>query len=139
MKRLLLVPILLLASCMATSGALNTLSLKIADAEQAALAAKAAADNPEVTQAELDAIVATMVEKAKEAKDAALAVKDAVKADIANNADRVKGITGFGMGADGGVLGLGLTALAWWMRDRRKKAGMDPLQRSDVTTPPTTV
>ena len=71
-------------------------------------------------------------------KDAVGALPAAWKADI----DAAKGqgqellgtlTTG---GAQGGVIGLGLMALSWWARDRRKKQGNDPLQRKDIATPP---
>ena len=130
---LLLVP--LLVGCLATQQAVTQAHLASETALAAAAQAQAMAENPEVTQAELDGAIAVAIDKAQEAKDAALAVVEAVKADAANAR---AGISGLGMGMDGGMIGLALTGLAWWMRDRRKKAGMDPLQRADVPTPPTT-
>lgn len=134
---LLLIP--LLTSCLATTAALGKMNLAIADVEQAAMVAKTAAENPDVTQAELDAAVATALESGKDAMTAIADVTIAMKEDVAANATRAAGLTGLGGGADGGVIGLGLTALAWWMRDRRKRRGGDPLQRGDIETPPTRV
>lgn len=130
MKVLLLAP-LLLCSCVATSGALNKLSLEIADASAAAAFAKATAEDVTSTQADIDAAMALVAAEGKEVAAAVGELQDAVIADA-------KGFSGMGGGADGGLIGLGLTGLAWWMRDRRKRLGQDPLQRADVPTPPTT-
>lgn len=52
------------------------------------------------------------------------------------------GYLGGAVGAAGGPGGVAatvaITALSWWMRDRRKRKGRDPLQRTDVQTPPVT-
>ncbi len=40
-------------------------------------------------------------------------------------------------GAQGGVVGIASAILLGLYRDRRKRRGMDPLQRGDVFTPPT--
>ncbi len=130
---LLLAP--LLTGCLATQGALSKLNLAIGDASVAALEAKNRAEDVNATQADIDESMAALMETASLTTDALEAVQDAVLADI----ESAKGITGLGMGMDGGAIGLALTGLAWWMRDRRKRLGQDPLQRSDVPTPPTTV
>lgn len=124
----------LCTGCLATSAALDALNIQIGEASEAALVAKATIESVTSTQAEVDAAMATLVREGQETKDALMGVKDAMVADVEN----AKGFTGFGGGADGGVIGLGLTALAWFMRDRRKRLGGDPLQRKDIPTPPTT-
>lgn len=71
-------------------------------------------------------------------KDEMADVKDAKDALVAAGKSDFQGLMGFAKdGIPGGTIGLGLTALAWFMRDRRKKLGRDPLQRTDVATPPT--
>lgn len=138
MKNILLIPLFLLASCLATQQAVTEAHLAAETALAAAEQASLMAANPEVTQAELDGAVAVAITKAKEAKDAALAVIEAVKTDAENAKAVAGGFLGGGAGLDGGAIGLLVTAASWWLRDRRKKAGMDPLQRADVATPPTT-
>ncbi|MEE8346975.1 MAG: hypothetical protein V3S20_06485 [Dehalococcoidia bacterium] len=138
MKRLFcaLVLVPLLTACLATQQAVTQAHLASETALAAAAQAKAMAENPDVTQAELDGAIGVAVAKAKEAADAAIAIGDAIKEDAANAR---AGFTGLGKTADGGLISLALTALAWLGRDRRKRQGLDPLQRADVPTPPTTV
>lgn len=137
MKHLALAAVLLVApGCLATQEALNDLNVELQAAQAAAIEAKLKAENPDVTQAELDAAVAAAIEAAKEAKIAAGAIGDAVKADAKALADEVKGLTGFGAIGDGGLVAFILSIASWFLRDRRKRHGMDPLQRRDIMTPP---
>ena len=135
MKYLLPLLLLSLCSCMATQNALDTANLAIADLQHTTLQVQNAVNDPDVTQADLDAMLAVAVGKAVEAKDAAVAVGAAAIEDLKTAKD---GFSGLGTLGDGGLITLGTTMLAWYMRDRRKKMGMDPLQRRDVATPPTT-
>ena len=74
---LLLIP--LLTACLATQQAVTQANLAAETALAAAAQAQAMAENPDVTQAELDGAIAVARDKAGEAKDAALAVVEAVK------------------------------------------------------------
>lgn len=137
MKRTILAaaPLLLLCSCLATQAAVEKANGAAVAAQAAADKAMARANSPDVTQAELDDAITEAVAAAEAAMDAAKAIPEAISTDLDNVK---KGVTGFGGMGDGGLVGLGLTAAAWFMRDRRKKLGLDPLQRSDKPTPPTT-
>jgi len=117
MRPLALCLLLCCTSCFATSAALDRVNVAVAAVEEAVL-------NPEVTQAELDAVKA-------EAAASAEGLKVAVKEDA-------QGILSLGKAADGGAIGLALTAAAWLLRDRRKRLGKDPLQDKNISTPPTT-
>ncbi len=135
MRNLLTIPLLLLCSCLATQGALTKLNLQIESASQAAIHAKNRAEDVNATQASIDEAMAKLAEEGKATASALVDVKDAMLED----AENIKGISGFGMGMDGGILSLVTGAAYWLLRDRRKRLGQDPLQRSDVPTPPTTV
>jgi len=88
------------------------------------------------TAEELGALDIELTAAIAASKEAAKRIPEAVKEDAATFKG---GIMGMGASADGGVIALLLTGLSWFMRDRRKKIGTDPLQRKDITTPPTTV
>lgn len=135
MRLLLLAVPLLLASCLATQGALDGVNAAVADvrAQQvnlAALQADQSATIGDVQEAEgaLEAALTTMAQAVK-------AIPEAAQADAQS---LVGGLSGFGLGVDGGIVGLLGVGLSWFMRDRRKRLGTDPLQRANVPTPPTT-
>lgn len=130
MRPLLAALTLSLASCASTLSAAdqmqtNALELRmaLADMHQATLDG--------ASQEELDAIDARVQAELAALREDAEQLRAAVAEDL--EAAR-EGLTGLGAMGDGGVVGLGLTALAWWMRDRRKALGKDPLQRP--STPP---
>lgn len=108
---------LLCTGCLATQGALTKLNYAIGEASAAALEAKATAENVNATQADVDAAMTVLATNAALTTEALVAVQDAVVADI----ESAKGFSGLGGGADGGMIGLALTGLAWWLRDRRYK------------------
>jgi hypothetical protein len=134
MKRLILAPLLLLCSCMATREAQAVLELELMHVKDATEELREAT-MAGATAEELDALDAELTAAIAASKVAAARIPEAVKEDAANFKG---GIMGVGAAADGGVLALGLTALSWFMRDRRKRIGADPLQRQDIKTPPTT-
>ncbi len=135
MKKLLLAPILLLCSCMATRAAQADLELELMRVKDATEELREATMLG-ATAEELDALDVELTAAIVASKAAAARIPEAVKEDAANFKG---GIMGLGSAADGGVLALGMTMLSWFMRDRRKRKGTDPLQRKDLVTPPTTV
>lgn len=133
MKNVFLISILLvLAGCAATRAATEALEKETNDVRAGRIQLEEAYARG-ATDTELTAIEDQLKQDVKELKQAALNLKDAVKED----AQGFLGLTA--NTATGGVASLGITALAWWMRDRRKKLGKDPLQLSGVKTPPTSV
>ncbi len=129
--------LVLLTSCASTQSARANLETQVLElrASYDELAAAGAAGATAEELAELDAEI---MAKMADVKAAAEGVSAAVLEDVAALKDGGAGRLGYGHGAVGGAIGLGLTALAWFLRDRRKRKGTDPLQRHDVPTPPTT-
>lgn len=113
MIRYLLPLVLLCSGCLATSAATEELKASI-DALAAAQA------DPATTQAELDALAAAVAEKVA-------AVKEAPAQDVAAGKEWFLGLSEEQAGGTG-LIGIGLTALSWWLRDRRKRQGKDPIQ-----------
>ncbi len=135
MKHLILAPLLLLCSCMATRAAQADLELELLRVKDATEELREATVLG-ATAEELGALDIELTAAIAASKEAAKRIPEAVKEDAATFKG---GIMGMGASADGGVIALLLTGLSWFMRDRRKKIGTDPLQRKDITTPPTTV
>lgn len=130
---------LLLASCTnvqaKTEEALvqiQRLQTAMTEQEQALRDVAIAAANPEVTEQELALAVSNVERKVEtvrtevqNTKGAVRDIADAAKADLAAAAKTWSGLTAEG---ESGLIGIGITALAWILRDRRKKLGKDPVQ-----------
>lgn len=102
-----------LVGCLATSQATDALKASIDEL-------RAAQVDPATTQAQFDALEEKVADNVQ-------AVKQAAGDDVASGKDWFLGLTESQAGGTG-LIGLGLTAISWWMRDRRKKLGSDPIQ-----------
>lgn len=139
MRKLLLAALVvpMLTSCVATRAAManveNELLEMRATAEEMRAGTMAGASGADL--AALDERLSQDIADVEAAKDALV---EAAEADIANLKDAGKGLLNLGAAGDGGAIGLLVGVASWWMRDRRKKLGSDPLQLSSTKTPPTT-
>ena len=137
--RLLLSVLLLLvcSACAATRQASEDLESEVVELRDAMQQLKDAtvAGATEEELAALDAKVSAELEDVKDSKDA---LTEAAQTDLDGRKEAAKGLFGLGMPIEGGALAALLTGASWWMRDKRKKQGQDPLQRLDVATPETT-
>lgn len=129
MKRLLLVPILLLASCMATQQAMTRANATAAEAMDLARQASEMASNPEVTKAELDAVTLAAIEKAREAAEAAAEIPAAVKEDIAALKETAKAGAGGVLGGGALVDLLAAAAAAIFGTNAARNRGMPGTKR----------
>lgn len=126
-----LLPLLLLlplVGCQATSEAMAEYNAALQTVQQDIAALAEAQANPEITQADLDALGAKLVASIAVAAEKAEALPDAAKSDVGALENLIKGISE-GEGAGTTLLG-GL--LLWWMRNRRSEKlaaqGQHPVQ-----------
>lgn len=138
MKNVFLISILLaLTSCAATREAQANLE-KEANDVKAATIELVQATQMGATEEQLNTLEENLNLQIKEAKEATLKLVEAGKSDFAALKSGGIGLLEGGLGGGVGLLGVGLS---WWLRDKRKKRGMDPLQRTDAkwaNTAPTT-
>lgn len=118
----------LLASCAATRAATGALETDV-------LELKALVSQLDRAYATGDAELAARLEAeievaAAEARESATAVKAAVDQDLQAAKDGLLGLSQGG--TQGGLIGLALTGAAWFLRDRRKKLGRDPVQVAEL-------
>lgn len=125
----------------------NTLEeLAAAQAELDALLSAPDADeaNIEAVKAQQAQLMSQVKALGSSMKGALEELPDAWKADMDSAVASVSGTGGYVIdgllttgGMQGGAIGMVSTLLLSLWRDRRKRKGLDPLQREDVYTPPT--
>lgn len=128
MKHLLLLA-LACAGTLLFTGACRSLAATESAAQEAAVAWSIAQD-PNASQADIQAALQRVADKVAEIDQARRVDQAELRAAL--NGAMIQGAGG------GGLLGAAGAVLSWILRDRRKARGGDPMQLAGVVTPPAT-